>query len=361
MGSPSELALQRLQEPGQARGGPVDNGAAQESRLQLYRPAPEGEAGVASWLCEDKQCQFENSGRLDKCLKCGLPRPSVAKPEAAFQPGGTVQPEIRKLDDCAYAPMASPGVTLGRVEGEEEFVFRVRYLQRLPQVGVVQSPFPMSPGERFSITIHALGTFGKIGLGLAPWRSQNSTMQQVRQARPESHDPGLDTGSPLLHQASAMVGWSPNEVGFHGDHGRWYYMGNSPGKQVSPPWQEGDIVECGQTLQGSVYFLRNGTLVAKDTDGCWPISHAHPTVTFHSGGVELSLGLGRVRAKSLEEFGGRSRLHQKSTLELLNSFKKAHLPDPHQKHGSDLRFSLGWLGAFCDGNCIQMAHSGVLR
>jgi len=254
-------------------------------------------------------------------------------------------PRIPRSASAAVVPIASQGVDLSAESDAGGTVFHVKYTQRLPQVGVLQGPWPLSPGERFSIAIRSLGTFGKIGLGLAPWRSEGSPGLQPRADVADERDERSEAASVPTHQTSAMVGWCANEIGFHGDHGRWYCMGSGQGKQVTPPWEEGDVLECGLTRQGSVYFLRNGSLVVS-AKGYWPIAHAYPTVTFHSSGAELSIGLSDVLAKSLDEFGAAGRLRHRPALDLLDAFRRtaaeapAPPPDPR-------RLLRRWLGLCC--------------
>merc|ERR1711988_1596064 len=111
------------------------------------------------------------------------------------------------------------------------------------------------------------GSFGEVGMGL----------------------------SPLVLTADRTSILRTDMVGFHGDHGRWYVKGRCPGVVVSSPWQPGDVIELGLTLEGRPHARRNGTLVVDGEDRAssdrWPIENSYPTVTFRSKGAEVEIDL----------------------------------------------------------------------
>jgi len=249
-------------------------------------------------------CSFRNFARAGVCFKCGEPRltRSSVAPEVSstaivsYQPQQVVPYGQQKKRPQLFglAPVATYGVVLSGVVEDEVNMLYAAYPRRLPDVGIVQGCFPLVPGERFQVTIHSRGTFGEISVGLAPSAQAEPT--------PKSKDNKSDI-SRLPQQAAAarprgsgMVGWATRELGLTGDHGRWYFRGELPGRVVTSSWQDGDIIECGLNEGGGVYMQRNGTIVAGE-EGYWPAEDAYPTVTFHSGGTEVLLDLRDVSRK----------------------------------------------------------------
>jgi len=275
---------------------------------------------------------------------------SVRSPYFLVQSEGASQADINGV--------ASQGALLGLLEGGRPGMFLAWYPQRTLDVGGVQGPYPLAPGERFSVTVRSRGTFGEIGIGLAPWR----------QARPPADQSGLlaiTDGSP---KGASMVGWAKKEVGFHGDHGHWYHAGKNQGN-VSPQWAVGDVLTCGLTQQGCVYFLRSGYWIDNsgeplyfekcvvETEGSWSVAHAYPTITFFSGGAELVVDLSRVDAKSTHEVGARGRGGQASTesqWDLMDMFRKTTISDARRKTGPGLHFMERWLGFGVCGSCSEI-------
>merc|ERR1712008_450091 len=247
----------------------------------------------------------------------------------------------------------------------EAGTFRAWYRERLPNVGFLQGPFPMAPGEHFSVAVCSTGTFGKIGLGVAPWHGQQQPgvgaildvhtagggAGGTSPARVQGILPAPSAGAAPVSGTPTMVGWTTSEVGFHGDHGRCYYMGSGTGRQVSAPWEDGDVIVCGITPKGGIYFSRNGTPVAESPAG-WPVWNAYPTITCHSGGLELTVSFGQISEKLLAEVLPGVGVVARSPAELLAAFRRADTvqPSPNGLLGR-------WLGVCCGSSGITKASN----
>ena len=58
-----------------------------------------------------------------------------------------------------------------------------------------------------------------------------------------------------------MPGWKPVSYAWHGDDGKTFANGASPGTPLSTPWQEGDVIGCGIDFRrAAIFFTRNGLL-----------------------------------------------------------------------------------------------------
>lgn len=265
---------------------------------------------------------------------------------------------MRPLSAAEYAASATRNVEMGGVEGSRPGIFLIRYPTTLPEVGAAQGPFPIAPGESFHLIIQSLGTFGEIGIGLAlrSDREEIGRGKRLSKEQVSSKDrPGGTESAPKggdLKYVADMVGWSASEVGFHGDHGRWYHLGKQPGEQISPPWEVGDAIECGLTPSGSLYFSHNGHIVTEEASS-WPISRAYPTVTIHSGGAEVVLNLENIEEKSIQELGSGSAHRPASAWELFDKFRQTKIPEGQRK-GHCIPVLDTWFGP-CYGSQIQVA------
>jgi len=305
------------------------------------------------WTCPNQECLFHNLAHMRTCVSCG-----TARAKHPAQPSG-LSPDM-EADTLALLPaeqaleaslhstatnhgaatprpsatrglevIALPGSIMAAVSNREGN-YLVRYVRRSAEGGRAQGPFPLAPGESFQVNVKSCGTFGEVGLGLAPLRIDGTE---------ETSDEASTSGA-------EMVGWAADEVGFHGDHGRWYHMGKLPGRRISPSWQVGDVLECGITLRGHVYFLRNGDRVA-EADGVWPIAHAFPTVTLRSAGSELTMCLNSVAEKSgmntVVGGGTHAAGPRNGVLDLLASFKKSVVADSKRGSGPGITILDRWL------------------
>eukprot|EP00747_Dinoflagellata_sp_TGD_P097687 gnl/TRDRNA2_/TRDRNA2_167206_c2_seq1.p1 gnl/TRDRNA2_/TRDRNA2_167206_c2~~gnl/TRDRNA2_/TRDRNA2_167206_c2_seq1.p1 ORF type:complete len:547 (+),score=85.23 gnl/TRDRNA2_/TRDRNA2_167206_c2_seq1:106-1746(+) len=277
--------------------GPAAKDNAAMSRK--FQPQP---AGI-EWTCEAKACGFKNFGRASVCLRCGTKR----------TPGGSLaitSSDVSRPMDLNESPDALAFcVELSNLHGRGPGVVVARYSQRRAEVGVVQGRSPLVPGERFRVTVRSLGTFGEISIGLAP---KGERLLTEHSDAPKAGSMMTSFWGPSRGQSggkqgtrptvACMVGWGVNECGCHGDHGRWYREGKCPGLKVSPPWEEGDELECGLTDASHVFCMRNGEMLNimegdSTTDGYWQTENAFPTVTLHSGGAEVAVHLGGVAKK----------------------------------------------------------------
>jgi len=256
------------------------------------------------WICYDKKCGFRNFGRWLQCFKCGTARTAAADPSKAivpFQPQQILATQDTRKIPLLTAPLyvVSHGVELKGAMQDDVNVLYVAYPRRVVDVGIVQGTFPLVPGERFQVIIRNLGSFGEFSVGLAPSAEATPGAHNSRMAEGGADRQGQNksaSSSSAMARGSAMVGWNTRELGFTGDHGLWYFRGHLPGVEVSPPWEQGDVIECGMNDGGGVYMLRNGEMVTGQ-EGYWPAEDAHPTVTFHSGGGEVLLDLRNVAHK----------------------------------------------------------------
>jgi len=239
------------------------------------------ETQEANWVCESKWCRFWNFGRNDRCMRCGLSRIQRA----------LAVPRLRKLGTVEECRFTSRHVAVSCVEGEGSSVVFARYAERLQVVGMVQCLSPMTVGERFCITVHNLGTFGEIGIGVAE-RLSERRLPHAKLPTAKSFWAASDAAI-----APGMVGWSVNEAGCHGDHGMWYQNGKTPGRQVCPPWEEGDIIELEIAPNGGISVLRNTKNIA-NIETRWPMEFAYPTATLHSQGAEITINFSKVTIKA---------------------------------------------------------------
>jgi cAMP-dependent protein kinase regulator len=254
------------------------------------------------WNCCAKSCGFRNFPRAKACFKCGQPRASEADlPKQSnaivpFQPQQIVlasQPQKRP-PLFGLIPVAVYGVEISGALEDEVSVLYAAYPRRTTDVGIIQGSFPLVPGERFQVSILSLGTFCEVSVGLAPSaavadkgkQGNKSDRYLGNQAHPRD----------AQSRGTSMVGWGTREMGFTGDHGRWYFRGRLPGPIVSPPWESGDVLECGMSEGGTIYMHRNGECVARE-EGYWPAEDAYPTVTLHSGGTEILFDLRNISRK----------------------------------------------------------------
>lgn len=242
----------------------------------------------SDWLCEGRRCGFWNFDRNVSCMHCGKPRPTKPTPPL---------PKLRALN-LHETSITSKLVDILGIENESPDVFVARYVRRQTGTGVgfVQSKYHVAPGESFSVTVRALGTFGEIAIGFAPKGNLPSILHKVTK---KHHPPQRDAFKNCLDPAAtgiSMVGWSQHEVGCHGDHGRWYQNGSVPGHQVSPRWEEGDVLDLGIGDDGAAILKRNGACIY-EMDGPWPGCYAYPTVTVRSGGAEATIDISRVTQK----------------------------------------------------------------
>lgn len=365
-------------------GAPSGIPAAGKSVRAGSMDAAEHQVPDTDWICTDPHCGFQNLQRVESCVNCGLHRGASLPAKKLAPPGlrmlhdaptssrqDAADIAADSLENATPHPIASPGVDLtsaplakadpaakiarrasvsarlslmgGAPLGvtPPTVAFVARYAQRLPEVGVVQGPFPLAPGERFLMKVISKGTFGEIGLGLAPLKRR----------------PSASAGSGGV--VSAMVGWAQNEVGFLGDHGRWYHSGRCPGKKVSPPWEVEDILECGLTTRGCAYFARNGEYVA-EAEGFWPIAHAYPTVTMQSAGAQLAISFHDVAEKSLQGLGANSSGEQgfqpRKAWDLLTAFKRTAVAESKRQSGPGMSALERWLAA-----CGCVSHAAPDR
>lgn len=266
------------------------------------------------------------------------------------------------------SPMFSPrrgapgqgGALFRPMAADRPGIFLAWYPRRTQEVGGVQGPMPLAPGESFSVTVRSRGTFCEIGLGLAPLRVAQQPASATEPAAPLAITDGHTKGA-------SMVGWHANEVGFHGDHGRWYHAGKSQG-DVSPQWEIGDVVTCGLTPQGCVYFLRTGYWIDKtgepmyyekrvaETEYPWSIAHAYPTVTFYSAGAELVVDLSTVDSKSTHEVakGGKGQVRTENHFDLMDRFKHTSIAESKKRPGAGVHFLERWLGFGVFGSCGEV-------
>jgi len=280
-----------------------------------------------------RRCGFANLQHIPCCLKCGGPRPEndAEPPTFAMRQwaSGEPRPHVR-----------TRGLELGGIQGvegdESAKMICALYPHRLAWPGFIQSISPLVAGEKFSVTIHSLGSFGEIGVGLGSLRN------------PESKKDSTLLGS------ESMIGWGAQEIGCHGDHGRCYVRGKPPRQQASSPWDETDVIECGLTTLGSAYIVRNGELVA-EVPGYWSIEQAYPTVTMYSGGAQIAMNLADVEEKPVNELG--ERIPGKSAGELLASLKRTVIKESQRKLEPGLvpgNFLNRWLGLWCSCENMQM-------
>jgi len=89
-----------------------------------------------------------------------------------------------------------------------------------------------------------------------------------------------------------MPGWKPVSYAWHGDDGKTFANGASPGTPLSTPWQEGDVIGCGIDFRrAAIFFTRNGllqpgSLRGVDTEGLLA------TLGFDSKGQCVSVSFG---------------------------------------------------------------------
>lgn len=223
----------------------------------------------------------------------------------------------------------------------------VRYPRRLSAAGVVQARSPLAPGECFRVQVCSLGTFGEIGVGLAPDRQ-------------------CGAGPPGLERPPAgrsMVGCGLNEVGCQGTHGRLFIRGRLPGDQVSPPWKESDVLEVRVTDMGVVSFKMNGDFIA-ETESYWPAAHAYPTVTLHSGGAAVALDLSQVAPKSPRDMAEAGAPGLQSAAQLLAILQRTVVLGPQDQlsQGQPVLQKPGfferWLGPWCVCSDMEIRHGG---
>mmetsp|Transcript_110271 Transcript_110271/g.206697 ORF Transcript_110271/g.206697 Transcript_110271/m.206697 type:complete len:1466 (-) Transcript_110271:103-4500(-) len=303
MGNLREIMVERAKEYGMSGiGDALSSNSGTAGGKGVFSMVPVRDNAEEDWFCNARRCYFRNFGRAKVCFKCGQPRPPARSAAAsAFgplsplgaiggPPGMMQQPlavQSRPIGRNERTRILMHGVEVGCVSAEEGGdVYIVKYPRRLPEVGIVQGMYPLVPGERFQVTVYSLGTFGEIGVGLAPLGSE----------KPGSVMPGAPPPAEYKSRGSAMVGWGAQELGCMGDHGRWYVRGQVPGAPASSPWQEGDVLECGLAESGNVYVRRNNQEIA-GLEGYWPAENAYPTVTFHSGGAQVLLSLANVSEK----------------------------------------------------------------
>lgn len=344
------------------------------------------------WVCADASCKFKNIGRMVTCLSCGKSR--LSSPPTSTRPGTELvahnEREALALFEAEDADMIVPSVdTWGRATPRPVATAAVKLCSALasrlealgPQfkqgpkrlskgvwiasygrraggeVGVVQGPFPLAPGECFKVTLVNRGTFGAVGLGLAPLRS---TVDSAAASDQAPTDGGGGGGGAAVGPAS-MVGGAENETGYHGDHGRWWYLGKS--KVVSPAWKQEDVIECGLTVRGCAYFALNGQTVA-EAEGFWPTADAYPTVTLHSPGAEVALCLQGIAEKSLpgakgSRAGPGAAGQGRAAWSLLANFKKTAIPEPTKKRSGNSLTMLERLMGQCSqvipaASCCQL-------
>jgi len=342
------------------------------------------------WVCADASCKFKNIGRMMTCLSCGISR--LSPPPTSTQHGTELVAHkerealallpvedafsiVQSADTSGRAtprPVATAAVKLSlapasRVEALgplfkqglkrlSKGVWMASYGRRAGgEVGVVQGPFPLAPGECFKVTLVNRGTFGAVGLGLAPLRST------VDSAAASDHAPADGSGDAAGAGPASMVGGAENETGYHGDHGRWWYLGKS--KVVSPAWKQEDVIECGLTVRGCAYFALNGQTVA-EAEGFWPTADAYPTVTLHSPGAELALCLQGIAEKSLpgakgSRAGPGAAGQGRAAWSLLANFKKTAIPEPTKKRSGNSLTMLERLMGQCSqvipaASCCQL-------
>jgi len=237
------------------------------------------------WLCTSRRCKAWNFGRADRCLRCGVQK-SEQKSVAAL-------PRLKKFGRMEEIGFLSKHVDIDGVEGGNSKVAYARYVRREQEVGLLQGLYPLGARESVRVAIHALGTFGEIAVGLSAKMSTGPANLEV-----DNREVGWRGLAFSDSQVSRMVGWSANELGCHGDHGRWYQDGMCPGRIICPAWEEGDVVEVGLTESGNVFMRLNGTTVLQEEGLRWPMEFAYPTVTVHSEGAEVAMDVRAVEEKS---------------------------------------------------------------
>eukprot|EP00927_Polykrikos_kofoidii_P001462 TRINITY_DN10549_c0_g2_i1.p2 TRINITY_DN10549_c0_g2~~TRINITY_DN10549_c0_g2_i1.p2 ORF type:complete len:201 (+),score=32.09 TRINITY_DN10549_c0_g2_i1:45-605(+) len=157
-----------------------------------------------------------------------------------------------------------------------------------------------------------------------------------------------------------MVGWAPEEVGFHGDHGRFYNRGMCPGLQVSHPWASGDKIECGLTDDGRITVVLNGVQTAELRDR-WPMEFAYPTVTVRSVGAELAIDMCNIYEKFPENNRNAPTQAELSST-VLQKVQDSTVVPPGKSAANVQEESLSvgqlgrWFGWWCGCNTIE---SGV--
>eukprot|EP00930_Biecheleria_cincta_P006780 TRINITY_DN107847_c0_g1_i1.p1 TRINITY_DN107847_c0_g1~~TRINITY_DN107847_c0_g1_i1.p1 ORF type:complete len:329 (-),score=58.61 TRINITY_DN107847_c0_g1_i1:27-980(-) len=299
------------------------------STLELHRPAPLSIVKKpALSVAADTPAETESSA-LALVDTQTLATVTFSSGEAAIYPG--------VVEEGAAVPAASRGMALSAVQdrrGADTGLFVAECVQRQSSACFVQGTMPVTPGEQFTVRVLGLGLFGEIGVGLAGVRSD------------------LADGASMLQPD--MVGWSNCEAGLHGDHGSCYVGGRIVKKHLSPAWAVDDVIECGLTIQGYVYFKHNGQSLV-ELPGRWHIGVAYPTVTLRSAAAKVELDFRSVQEKPLKDLLPHTSLPQtdravraKSTpLSLLQSFKGVLLPESVLHPGPGVSFLEKMFGPVC--------------
>lgn len=299
----------------QSRSGSKPLGWQSEAKALALLPLADTEARMAR----------DSSTRVSPRPVIYAPAFLCTVPAAQFEPlvmllgAGGASRQMGGVYVVRYATPSKMGAAKGSDAGE---------------VGVVQGPCPLGPGESFKVTLVARGTFGQVGIGLAPLRQLGGSAAA-----------GAGEAEQLEVGAATMIGSTIEETGYHGDHGRWWYGGRN--KIVSPPWSLEDIIECGLTSRGHAFFARNGVVVA-EAAGFWPTEHAYPTVTLRSAGAELAVCLQDVAEKSLPgatKFRGTAK---SDPFSLLARFKSANLSGSGKREGVGLTWIERWFSRCSD-------------
>lgn len=80
----------------------------------------------------------------------------------------------------------------------------------------------------------------------------------ILEIEPHHRDHAIGIGiGPRDGNRNHMVGWAPNEFGYHSDDGK-LFAGAGKGVTIGLTYGEGDVIGCGIKADGTVYFSRNG-------------------------------------------------------------------------------------------------------